>query len=409
MCRAGYAGRTVAAGRVERRGRNGAGPGGRRRAARAALAWALASLCLAAPLAGGCREEDKSVIRIGHFGAMTGPIATFGNSTDEGIRLAVEEINARGGVLGKQIKLITEDDQSKPSEAVNAVQKLINRDKVAALIGEVASSNSLAAAPVAQSAGIPMLSPASTNPKVTQTGDYIFRSCFIDPFQGGVMARFAMNDLRCKKLAILYDVNSDYSIGLREFFTNEVKAQGGQIVADEAFTQTDVDFRGQLTKIKDAGPDAIYVPGYYTQVGAICRQARELGITVPLLGGDGWDSDKTVQIGGEAVNGHYFTNHYSPEEDRPEVKAFVDAFRKKYNRTPDAMAILGYDAMRLMADAIGRAGSTDPSKIRDALAATKDFPGASGRITIDKDRNAQKPIVILRYEGGQQKYITSVK
>ncbi|HEV2293281.1 MAG TPA: ABC transporter substrate-binding protein [Tepidisphaeraceae bacterium] len=367
-------------------------------------------------LISGCENDQSSSsggggneIVIGHYGSMTGPTATFGQSTDKGIRLALDEINGAGGVLGKPIRVITEDDQSKPTEAVNAVEKLISRDNVIAVIGEVASSNSLAAAPVAQAAGIPMLTPASTNPKVTEVGDYIFRSCFIDPFQGGVMAKFALNDLKAKRLAILYDVNSDYSMGLRQFFTEEIKRSGGQIVADEAYTQQDQDFRGQLTKIKNANPDAIYVPGYYTQVGAIARQAKELGINVPLLGGDGWDSEKTVEIGGDAINGNYFTNHYSPEEDRPEVKTFVEGYRKKYNQTPDAMAILGYDAMRLMADAIRRAGSTDGAKIRDALAATKNFPGASGTITIDENRNAQKPIVILKFENGQQKFVTSIK
>lgn len=358
------------------------------------------------PTSGG---DGAAEILIGHYGSMTGPTATFGQSTDEGIRLALDEINGAGGVLGKQVKVLTEDDQSKPTEAVNAVEKLISRENVVAVIGEVASSNSLAAAPVAQRASIPMLTPASTNPKVTEVGDYIFRSCFIDPFQGGVMAKFAINELKAKRLAVLYDVNSDYSMGLRQFFTEEIKRAGGQIVADEAYTQQDQDFRGQLTKIKNANPEAIYVPGYYTQVGAIARQAKELGVNVPLLGGDGWDSEKTTEIGGDAVNGNYFTNHYSPEEDRPEVKTFVDGYRKKYNKTPDAMAILGYDAMRLMADAITRAGSTDGSKIRDALAATKDFPGASGAITIDADRNAQKPIVILKFENGQQKFVTSIK
>jgi branched-chain amino acid transport system substrate-binding protein len=371
--------------------------------------------CLSGLIAAGCgRDESQSggsanEILIGHYGSMTGPTATFGQSTDEGIRLALDEISAAGGVLGKPVRVITEDDQSKPTEAVNAVEKLISRDSVIALIGEVASSNSLAAAPVAQGAKIPMLTPASTNPKVTEVGNFIFRSCFIDPFQGGVMAKFALNDLKAKRLAILYDVNSDYSMGLRQFFTDEIKRSGGQIVADEAYTQQDQDFRGQLTKIKNTNPDAIYVPGYYTQVGAIARQARELGINVPLLGGDGWDSEKTVEIGGDAINGNYFTNHYSPDEDRPEVKKFVDGYRKKYNKTPDAMAILGYDAMRLMADAITRAGSTDGEKIRDALAATKDFPGASGNITIDENRNAQKPIVILKFENGQQKFVTSIK
>lgn len=349
-------------------------------------------------------------IVIGHFGSMTGNTATFGISTDEGVRLAAEEINAAGGVLGRKIRVVTADTQSKPEEAVTAVQKLINQDRVVALIGEVASSRSIAAAPVAQRRGIPMLSPASTNPKVTRIGDYIFRSCFIDPFQGAAMANFATDKLKMKRLAILYDVRNDYSIGLREFFTETVKKNGGQIVADESYGEGDIDFRAQLTKIKNASPDGIYVPGYYTEVGLICRQARELGIAVPLMGGDGWDSDKTFAIGRDAVNGCYFTNHYSPDEDRPEVRRFVEAYRKRYNgKQPDAMAILGYDAMHLMADAIRRAGSTKGKTIRDALAATKDFPGASGTITIDQDRNARKPIVILKIENQKTVYVGSVR
>lgn len=361
----------------------------------------------------GCSKgdaDDPNVIKIGHYGAMSGPTATFGQSTDKGIRLALEEINSKGGVLGKQIKVVTEDDQSKPAEANSAVQKLINRDKVVALIGEVASSNSLAAAPVAQQAKIPMLSPASTNPKVTEVGNFIFRACFIDPFQGGVMAQFVAEELKLKKLAILYDNNNDYSIGLRDFFKDKLQTLGGTVVIEESYAAGDVDFKGQLTKIKAANPEAIYVPGYYTEVGAICKQAKSLGINAPLLGGDGWDSEKLFEIGGDAVNGNYFTNHYSPDEDRPEVKTFVEDFKKKYNgETPDAMAILGYDAMRLMADAITRAGSTEGPKIRDALSLTDNFPGASGSITIDPNRNAQKPIVILKVEGGKTTFVSSIK
>jgi branched-chain amino acid transport system substrate-binding protein len=369
-------------------------------------AWALViGLTLAAP------AQAADEIKIGHFGSLTGGTATFGISTREGIDLAVSEINAAGGVLGSQIVIIHEDDQSKPEEAVTVVQKLINQDRVVALIGEVASSRSMAAAPVAQRARIPMLSPASTNPEVTRKGDYIFRSCFIDPFQGAAMANYAMTASegpKSKKFAILYDVKNDYSVGLREFFTARVKELGGQIVADESYGEGDTDFKAQLTKIKNTGPDAIYVPGYYTEVGLICRQARELGIAVPLMGGDGWDSEKTFEIGGEAINGCYFTNHYSPDELRPEVQAFVKAYKARYNgKTPDAMAILGYDAMRLMADAMGRAGTTASKPLRDALAATKGFAGASGSITIDKDRNAQKPIVVLKIDGGRTRFVGS--
>jgi branched-chain amino acid transport system substrate-binding protein len=375
-----------------------------RTAAALCLAWLVGGVLRGTPLAGA------EAILIGHFGSMTGGTATFGISTEEGVRLAVEEINRAGGVLGRPIKVLTEDTQSKPEEAVTAVQKLINQNRVVALIGEVASSRSIAAAPVAQRSRIPMLSPASTNPKVTQIGDYVFRSCFIDPFQGAAMANYAVKELRLRRFAILYDVKNDYSIGLREFFLNTLKQAGGTIVADESYGEGDIDFKAQLTKIKQSSPDAIYVPGYYTEVGLICRQARELGVRVPLMGGDGWDSEKTFEIGRDSVNGCFFTNHYSPDEDRPEVKAFVETYRKRYSgKTPDAMAILGYDAMKLMADAIKRAGSTKGKEVRDALAATRGFPGASGSITIDQDRNAQKPIVILRIDDGRFRYVGSVQ
>jgi branched-chain amino acid transport system substrate-binding protein len=361
---------------------------------------------------GGTTTGD---IVIGHFASMTGDTATFGVSADEGIQLALKEINNGGGVLGRKIRVITEDDRSLPDEAKTAVQKLINRDKVVALLGEIASSRSIAGAPIAQESEIPMLSPGSTNPKVTEIGDYIFRACFIDPFQGTAMANFALKDLGCKRFATLYAVNSDYSVGLRDFFRDAVTKGGGQIVADLSYTEkNDVDFKSQLTKIRDAKPDAIWVPGYYTEAGLICQQARELGINVPIMGGDGWDSDQTVQIGKEAVNGTYFSNHYHADDDRPEVRRFVETYKAAYKnadgspKIPDAMAILGYDAMRLMADAIKRAGSTEGRKIRDALAATKDFPGASGTITIDENRNAKKPIVILKIEGGKFKYVSRV-
>lgn len=372
----------------------------------------------------GCKKEsrDNSTgdVLIGHVASLTGDTATFGTSCEEGIRLALDEVNQAGVLGGRKIKVITEDDRSLPDEAKTATQKLITRDEVVAILGEIASSRSIAMAPVAQDQRIPMLSPGSTNPKVTQTGDYVFRSCFIDPFQGTAVAAFAMapkpEGLGLQRFAVLYPVNSDYGMGLREFFTDAVKKAGGQIVADEAYTEkSDVDFRGQLTKIKQASPDAIFVSGYYTEAGLIAQQSRELGINVPLLGGDGWDSDQTVKIGKAATNNCFFSNHYSSAEDRPQVKAFVEAYRARFKnpdgspKTPDAMAILGYDAMKLMADAINRAGSADPDNIRDALAATKDFPGASGTITIDENRNAQKSLVILEIKDGRFDYVASVE
>jgi branched-chain amino acid transport system substrate-binding protein len=356
----------------------------------------------------GCHRPDNE-IAIGEYGSLTGGTATFGESTHEGVMLALREINAAGGLLGKKVRVITEDDQSKPEEAVTAVLKLIKQDQVVAVIGEVASSRSLAAAPVCQSSHIPMLSPASTNPKVTQVGDYIFRACFIDPFQGSTMAKFAINTLKAHKFAILTDTRNDYSVGLTQFFRATVKKLGGEIVSEESYGEGDIEFKAQLTAIKANEPDAIYVPGYYTECALIARQARELGLTATLLGGDGWDSPKTVEIGGNAIEGAYFTNHYSAEEKRPEVQKFIADYRAAYGgKVPDAMAVLGYDAMNMMADAIRRARSTDGKAIRDALAATKDFPGVSGRITIDKDRNARKAIVVLKIQGGKFHFVESI-
>ncbi len=366
-------------------------------------------------LAAGCNKSSSSgnsnEIVIGHVASLTGDTATFGTSADEGIRLALDEINAKGGVLGKKIRVQTEDDRSLADEAKTAANKLITRDHVCALLGEIASSRSIAIAPVAEDAKIPMLSPGSTNPKVTQGYQYVFRNCFTDPFQGECMARFAIEDLKLKRFAILYPVNSDYGVGLRDYVEAYVKKVGDEIVAKLGYTEkSDVDFRGQLTKIKNANPEAIFVTGYYTEAGLIAQQARELGITVPLIGGDGWDSDKTISIGGKAIEGCFFTNHYSPDEDRPEVKAFVDAYEKKYSgKVPDAMAILSYDAMRIMADAIRRAGSTSGDKIRDALAGTKDFPGASGITSIDSNHNAKKAIVVIEIKNGRFNYRTKIE
>jgi branched-chain amino acid transport system substrate-binding protein len=260
-----------------------------------------------------------------------------------------------------------------------------------------------------------VLWPGSTNVGVTKAGDYIFRACFTDDIQGRALARFAMENLKLKRFAFLYPVNNDYGVGLRKIIMDALQAKGAQVVADLGYTEkSDVDFRGQLTRIKAANPEAIFVTGYYTEAGLIAQQARELGLNVPLIGGDGWDSDQTVQIGGKAVEGCYFSNHYSPDEDRPEVKKFVETYKAAYKnpdgspKVPDAMAILGYDSMRLMADAIKRAGSTEGRKIRDALAATKDFPGASGNITIDENRNAKKAVVILKIENGKFRYMARI-
>jgi branched-chain amino acid transport system substrate-binding protein len=352
--------------------------------------------------------DGDGAIRIGHFASLTGDTATFGRSADRGIRMAIEEVNAAGGVLGRPVEVITEDDRSVTEEARSAAQKLIQRDGAVALLGEVASSRSLAAAPEAQRAGVPMISPASTNPRVTEVGDHVFRTCFIDPFQGAVMARFAREDLHARRVAILFDFKQDYSVGLAEFFRKTFQEQGGEIVADERYTSGDIEFRAQLTTIRASSPDAIFVPGYYTEVGLIARQARELGLQVPLLGGDGWDSEKTLEIGGPAVEGYYFSTHYAADSDDPRVRDFVKRYQEENGQVPDAMAALGYDAAHILADAIARAGATSGPALRDAIAETRGFAGVTGRITIDPQRNAVKDAVVLKIEGGRFRYHRTV-
>ncbi len=371
------------------------------------LAWAAAAAVILPAL--GCgKGRTSDEILVGEYGSLTGTTATFGQSTDNGAKMAFDEINKAGGVLGKKLTILVEDDQSKPEEAATAVTKLINQNHVVAMIGEVSSSRSLAAAPVCQANQVPMVSPSSTNPRVTQIGDYIFRVCFIDPFQGSVMAKFAANTLKVKRVAILVDVRNDYSVGLQTFFRENFRQLGGEIVAEQSYSEGDSDFHAQLTQIKAVHPEAIYVPGYYTEVGTIARQARELGITVPLLGGDGWDSPKLFEIGGDALNGCYLSNHYSVDDPSLAVQKFVGDYKARYKQVPDALAALGYDAAKILADAMTRAGSSDGPKVRDALAATKDFPGVTGKITINKDRNAVKPAVVLKVENGKFVYVETV-
>jgi len=324
--------------------------------------------------------------------------------------LAVAEINRAGGVMGKRIEVIVEDDRGTPEEANTVVSKLIERDRVVAVLGEVASSLSLAGAPLCQKAHIPMITPSSTNPEVTKKGDYIFRICFIDPFQGTVMARFAYRRLQARHAGILQDRKNDYSVGLARFFREEFERLGGEVVADESYQEGDTDFKAQLTALQAKRPAVLFIPGYYTEVGLIAKQARELGITCPLIGGDGWDSPQLVAIGGEAVEGGYYSNHYSIEEKRPEIAQFVRSYRAQFaGEEPDAMAALGYDAARILADAIRRAGKVDPKAIRDALARTKGFRGVTGVITLDAQRNAVKPAVILQIRGGKPRYVETIQ
>jgi branched-chain amino acid transport system substrate-binding protein len=359
---------------------------------------------------GSGAAADSQVIKVGEFASLTGNEAAFGQSSHRGTKLAIDELNAHGGILGKQIALITEDNLSKPGESSTIVRKLITRDQVVAVLGEVASSRSLEGADVCQQFHIPMISPSSTNPKVTEKGDYIFRVCFIDPFQGKLIANFVRDTLKAQKVAVMTDVASAYSVGLTTYFEEPFKAAGGQILLEQKFNGSDVDFKAQLTAIKAASPDAIFVPGYYNAAGLIVQQARQLGLTVPLVGGDGWEAEELIGIAGNALTNTYFSTHYSSENQDPAIQEFVKKYKEKNDgQVPDAMAALGYDSAMVLAEAIKRAGGTDPAKLRDAIAATKDYEGITGKTTLDADRNATKPAVIITVENGKFKYLKTIE
>jgi len=346
---------------------------------------------------------------LGEYSALTGAESAFGVGTHRGIELAVEEVNAAGGVKGKPVRLITYDTEGKTDVAVTVVTRLITQDRVHVILGEVASTRSIAAGSIAQRSSVPMISPSSTNPRVTQLGDYIFRVCFIDPFQGLVVARFAMETLALKTAAILRDIKSDYSVGLADYFTQEYKRLGGRVVTDLGYSAGDLDFKSQLTAIQADKPEILFVPGYYTEAGLIARQARELGFQGVLVGGDGWDGDPLTEIGGKAVVGAYFSNHYSDGDMSPLVQAFVKRYRARFGDIPNSSAVMGYEAGRLAADAIGRAKDLSHPAIRDAIASTKNFDGVTGRITIDNLRNAVKPAVIVRVATNKTfEYVTTV-
>jgi branched-chain amino acid transport system substrate-binding protein len=364
-------------------------------------------------LAAGCSKPAggaADTIKVGEFASLTGKEATFGTSSHEGTMLAVEEVNAAGGVLGKPLQLVYEDNRSTPGESATIAKKLISNDKVVALLGEVASGRSLEAAPIAQSNHIPMISPSSTNPEVTKKGEYIFRVCFIDPFQGTLLAGFAKNTLKVKKVAIFSDVAAAYSVGLAQFFREAWVAGGGEVVAEVKYTGGDKDFKAQLTALKSAKPEAIMVPGYYSDVGLIVAQARALGITVPMFGGDGWEAPELIQIAGaDALKNTYYSTHFSPSSTDPLAQKFVAAYKAKYNgKVPDAMAALGYDSVMVLVDAIKRAGTTDGPALRDAIAATKGFAGATGNTTLDANRDATKPAVIITVKDGQFQYLETI-
>ena len=349
----------------------------------------------------------QSEIKVGEFASLTGGNASFGVSSHNGTVLAIDEINQEGGLLGKQIKLITEDDRSTAGEPATIARKLISSDQVIAVLGEVASSKSLEAAPICQENKVPMISPASTNPKVTEVGDYISRVCFIDPFQGTVMAKFALSK-GFKKLAVLTDEKQDYSKGLAQFFKETLAKSGGAIVKDQSYSTGDKDFRAQLTSIKAAHPDAIFLPGYYAEVSLIARQARQLGLKVPFMGGDGWVGESLLPVAGSSLDGSFFSSHFSAENQDPVIQGFLKRYQAKYGKTPDDMAALGYDSAKILADAIKRAGTTNGPALRDAIAATKNFPGVTGKISLDEHRNANKPAVVQTIEAGKFKFLETV-
>jgi len=364
----------------------------------------------AAVLISGCTQQNKTdSIVIGEVASMTGIEATYGLAAHQGIELAIQEINAAGGVRGKNLKLITLDSQGKPDESARAITRLISQDHASLIMTGVISSNALAMAPIAQKNHVPFIATIATHPKVTDLGDYIFRVCLMDSFQGEVMAKFALKNLKLKKVAILRDVKSDYSIGLAETFTSILKAGGGEIVIDQSYSAGDIDFKSQLTAVRSKKPDAIYIPGYYTDVSLIARQARELGIEAPLLGGDGWDSPKLKEIGGAALAGSYFSGFYSPEEPSPRLKDFLTHYQNRYHVNPEGLAVMGYEGVQVMVNALNQAQTIDSQGIRDALANTQKVETVTGTVSMDAKRNAMRSAVVLMIEkSGNLKYQASI-
>lgn len=366
----------------------------------------------------GCKKAgtaDSNTIKVGLDYELSGAVATYGQSLVDGIELAFEEINKNGGVLGKQIETVKSDNKSDTAESANVATKLATRDKVVAILGPATSGNTKAAAPVAIQNKVPLLSASATADDVTvdsngKVREYVFKTCFSDSFQGVIMAQFAAGDLGKKNAALLVDSTSDYSKGLAKNFKDTFTKAGGTIITEQAYQAKDTDFKAVLTKIKGSNPDVIYLPGYYEEVGLIIKQARSLGLDVPILGGDGYESPKLVELAGKsALNEVYFTNHYSSKDTTPEVVKFKEAFKAKYNKEPDAFNALGYDLAYFLADGLKRAGAADPVKLKDALASTKDFKGITGTISIDEKHNPVKSITILQEKDGEQVFLKKLQ
>ncbi|MFF2286117.1 ABC transporter substrate-binding protein [Peribacillus butanolivorans] len=388
------------------------------------LAGVLLSLSLVAGALAGCNSDSKTssssggsstsgdTIKIGANLELSGGTASFGQSAADGLKLAIEEIN-KEGIDGKKLEIIKVDNKSDAAEATSGSIKLVSQDKVVAVVGSATSTNTLAQVQVAQDNKVPLLTPTATNPDITnkagKLNDYVFRTCFIDPFQGTVAANFASDDIGAKTAAIYVDSASDYSKGLAAAFKEAFTANGGKIVAEEAYVTKDTDFRATLTRIKSAKPEFVFLPGYYEEVGLILKQAREDGIDLPFMGGDGWDSPKVVEIAGaEALKNTFITNHYSPEDKDAKIQDFVAAYKKKYNKTPDAFAALGYDTGYYLADAIKRSGDASPEKIRQALEDVKDLQLVSGTLNLDENHDPIKSATILEYVDGKQTFKTKI-
>ncbi|MBM3331237.1 ABC transporter substrate-binding protein [candidate division WOR-3 bacterium] len=361
----------------------------------------------------GTTGAGSGVIKVGLIVPLTGDVKTFGESTRNGAMLAIDEVNAAGGVNGRKIGVVATDDKNDPTEAGNAGAKLIDMDRVVAIIGSVSSKCSAPLSDKCQSVKIPMITPTSTAPKVTvgedgRRKDFVFRACFIDPFQGTVAAKFAAESLQAKTAAVMYDVGNDYSKGLADYFKVAFEKTGGKITGFESYAKDDVDFSALLTKVRQSGPDVLFIPDYYNKVGLIAKQARQLGVAAKFLGGDGWDSPEMAKIAGDAIVGGCFTNHYSPDDPRPEVQEWVRKYQAKYGQKPDALATLGYDAALLLIQALKSAPNARPEEIKAALGAIKDFPCVSGKITFDEWGNPIKSAAVLAYTKDGQRYVTTI-
>lgn len=351
--------------------------------------------------------SNGDTIKVGFIGPKTGSVAQYGTAAANGIELAVKEVNANGGISGKQIELISYDNKGDASESINLFNRLVDNDGVSALLGPVISSNGLAIAPLADEKGLPMITPTGTNSDITVDSDYVFRGCYTDPYQGSIMAKFASENLTAKKAAILYNTGDDYSLGLAEAFKETFEEAGGEIVSYEGYTNDDKDFKAVLSNIKETSPEVLFLPDYYNMVGLIAGQVKEVGLETTLLGGDGWDG--VQENYGEATEGSYFANHYCVDDTDEVVANFVNNYKDTYNgEVPNAFAALGYDSAKILFAAIEKAGSTDSQAVVDALKGT-DLDCVTGHVVFDENGDPQKSVTILKMQGGKSVLETKIQ